>query len=169
MLCHASIESMGISQLLKKQPCCLTVSQIHHMTWACCLLQTRKLSDNADYKAAHTTVVNKIRAKSGPVGGNRDPQDNTVADSLSREQYLVLMDHMLHEDEPQSVRDRSVFSWLVQSVGRADEGRMLHLADAVAPIPVECIGAPCPMHISCAAHPQHALHDAANRRALSDC
>lgn len=104
--------------------------------------------DDDAYKATYTTIKNNISAKGKRPTGDVDPQDNTAEDTLTSQQYEQLMKLLLRSSKPECVRDRSIFAHLYASIGRADEGRMIHTADMMPPRPMKCIGAfsLCLMH-----------------------
>lgn len=107
----------------------------------------RKLGDDDTYLAAYTTIKNNMSEKGKRPTGNEDPQNNTIEDTLNAHQYLKLMKLLSASNKPECIRDRSIFAYLYSSIGRADEGRMIHIADIMSPRPLKCIGKP-PFHTS---------------------
>lgn len=99
-----------------------------------------KLIDDATYEAAYKTIKLNLAAKGERPTGNMDPQHNTTEDTINDQQYQTLMKYLLHSARPECARDRSIFSYLYATVGRADDGRLIFLADMMAPRPVKCIG-----------------------------
>ena len=92
------------------------------------------------YKDVTQTIKSGLAAKGQRAGGQVDPQNCTSEDTLDFQQYVILQKHLQKSDKAQEIRDRSIFAFLYASVGRADEGRMIFLADMVRPRAMRCIG-----------------------------
>lgn len=103
-------------------------------------MRIQKLVNDASYQAAYTTIKNRLSAKGSRPTGNVDPQNNTAEDTITHDQYHKLMKLLLGSEKPAWLRDRSIFAHLYASVGRADEGRMIFLADMLPPKRLKCIG-----------------------------
>ena len=115
-----------------------------HSHHSCCFgrvqVSVKMLMNNQTYKDVVQTTKSKLAAKGQRAGGNVDPQNCTAEDTLTLEQYITLMKHLQKSDQLEEIRDRSIFAFLYASVGRADEGRMIFLADVVRPRQMKCIG-----------------------------
>jgi len=105
--------------------------------------------DDQNYKDAYSTIKNNLAAKGRRQGGLVDPQNNTCQDTISFPQYIKLTGHLQKSAIAERIRDRSIYTHMYSSVGRADEGRMVYLADMVAPREMTCIGE-SPHHLSAA-------------------
>jgi hypothetical protein len=103
-------------------------------------VRIQKLGNDATYQAAYTTIKNRLSTKGSRPTGNVDPQNNTAEDTITPDQYHKLMKLLLASEKPEWLRDRSIFAHLYASVGRADEGRMIFLADMMSPKPLNSIG-----------------------------
>ncbi len=98
------------------------------------------LKDDTTYGAVYDTLKNNMAAKGMRPSGGVDPQDNTVEDTLTIGQHTKLMKLLLASPSATALRDRSSFAYLYASVGRADDGRMIFLADMMSPREIKCIG-----------------------------
>lgn len=103
-------------------------------------VQYTRLTEDAAYGAAYGTIKNRLAEKGKRPSGGEDPQNNTTEDTLTVSQYLRLMKHLLSSDRAVCLRDKSIFAYLYASVGRADEGRMIFLADIMSPRLLQCVG-----------------------------
>lgn len=112
-------------------------------------VRVQKLGNDAAYQAAYTTIKNRLSAKGSRPTGNVDPQNNTAEDTITPDQYHKLMKLLLRSDKPEWLRDRSMFAHLYASVGRADEGRMIFLADMLSPKPMKSIGGHPALFLDC--------------------
>ena len=99
----------------------------------------KNLSADAAWKRKYATIKNRLTAK-GKRPTHGDPQDNTFADTLDAAQYRQLMIHMESIGSSAALRNRALCAWLQASIGRSDEGRMIYLADMMAPCHISCIG-----------------------------
>lgn len=95
---------------------------------------------NQTYKDVVQTTKSRLAAKGQRAGGHVDPQNCTAEDTLTFLQYVTLQKPLQKSPKLQEARDRSIFAFLYASVGRADEGRMIFLADMVSPRRMNCIG-----------------------------
>ena len=99
----------------------------------------KNLAADAAWKRKYATIKNRLTAK-----GRRTThgylQDNTFADTLDAAQYRQLMLHMESIGSSAALRNRALCAWLQASIGRADEGRMIYLADMMLPCLISCIG-----------------------------
>ncbi len=112
-------------------------------------VRVQKLGNDAAYLGAYTTIKNRLSAKGSRPTGNVDPQNNTTEDTITADQYHKLMKLLLASDKPEWLRDRSIFAHLYASVGRADEGRMIFLADMMSPKSMKSIGMPPTLPVAC--------------------
>ena len=100
----------------------------------------KMLLDNQTYKDVMKTTKNRLAAKGQRQGGLVDPQKCTTEDTLDYGQYITLQTHLQGSASAEEIRDRSIFAFLYASIGRADEGRMIYLADMVKPRAMKCLG-----------------------------
>ena len=106
----------------------------------CLQVSVKMLMNNQTYKDVVQTTKSRLAAKGQRAGGQVDPQNCTAEDTLDFQQYVTLQKHLQKSAAAEEIRDRSIFAFLYASVGRADEGRMIFLADMVRPRGMKCIG-----------------------------
>lgn len=103
-------------------------------------VSVKMLMYNQTYKDVVQTTKSRLAAKGQRAGGQVDPQNCTSEDTLEFQQYVILQKHLQKSDKYEEIRDRSIFAFLYASVGRADEGRMIFLADMIKPRAMRCLG-----------------------------
>ena len=108
------------------------------------IAQVRRLLSHGDYETAYHTIVLELSAKGARPSGTADIQDNTSADTLTRDEWATLNDHLLASKDPDDAKYRSIFTYLTSTVSRSDDGRLMYLPNIMAPIAADCIGAPDP-------------------------
>jgi hypothetical protein len=64
----------------------------------------------------------------------------TADDTFTGQQYREFICHLKAKDSLAATRDCAIFTHLYANVGRADEGRLLYLADIMPPRVITCIG-----------------------------
>ena len=101
-------------------------------------MQAILLLEHPDYKTAYHTIKNNL-AKKGQ-RSVKDPQGSTCEDTVDQTQYASLCEHLISLPDAAAARNRSIYTNLVASVGRADEGRLTYLPDLMSPRLCGCIG-----------------------------
>ena len=110
-------------------PCCCEIS----CTFSSSQVSLKMLVLNQTYEDVIQTTESGLAAKWQRAGGQVDPQNCMSDDTLDFQQYVILQKHLQKSDKSQEIWGRSISAFLYPSIGRADEGRMILLADMVRP------------------------------------
>lgn len=101
-------------------------------------MQAVLLLEHPDYKTAYHTIRNNM-AKKGQ-RSTKDPHGSACEDTVDQTQYAMLCEHLISQPDAAAARNRSIYTHLVASAGRADEGRLTYLPDLMSPRICKCIG-----------------------------
>ena len=92
------------------------------------------------YHQKYHAIHRSLAKKGERCGDDEDPQDNTTEDTLDRRQLRMLMELLHAKDKADALRDRSSFTFMLSSVGRGDDSRLVYLSDMMTPWEIDCIG-----------------------------
>lgn len=103
-------------------------------------LQSAKLLDHPPYQAVYDRVMKPQAEKAKRPEGNPDPPNNPAQETLTTAQIIQLNSHLLTLNQTDADLHHALHMWLLNAIGRSDDGRLVNQSDFFPPKDVKAIG-----------------------------